>query len=101
MGHELDERADIWALGAVLFEMLVGHPPFQSDQQAGLIAAILHATVPDVEALCPGAPVALVDLMYRMLEKDRAQRIPRVRQIAAEVEVILNDVDLSPSARRP
>lgn len=100
MGEELDERADIWALGAVLFEMLVGHPPFQSDHQAGLVAAILHAPVPDVEALCPGAPVALVDLIYRMLEKDREQRIPRVRQIAAEVEVLLNDVDLSRSARR-
>jgi hypothetical protein len=34
-------------------------------------------------------PVALVDLIYRMLEKDREQRIPRVRQIAAEVEVLL------------
>jgi serine/threonine protein kinase len=100
MGHELDERADIWALGAVSFEMLVGHPPFQSDHQAGQVAAILHAPVPDIEALCPGAPVALVDLIYRMLEKDREQRIPRVRQIAAEVEVILNEVDVSPSARR-
>jgi predicted ATPase len=99
-GHELDERADIWALGAVLFEMLVGHPPFQSDHQAGLVAAILHAPVPDVEALCPGAPVALVDLIYRMLEKDRGQRIPRVRQIAAEVEAILNEVDLSQSSSR-
>ncbi|MEO8180306.1 MAG: protein kinase [Deltaproteobacteria bacterium] len=102
MGHELDERADIWALGAVLFEMLVGHAPFQCDHQAGLVAAILHAPVPDVEALCPSAPVAVVDLIYRMLEKDRAQRIPRARQIAAEVEAILNqgDVSLSPT-RRP
>ena len=101
MGHDVDERADIWALGAVLFEMLVGHPPFQSDHQAGLVAAILHAPVPDVEALCPSAPVALVDLIYRMLEKDRGRRIPSARQIAAEVEALLNQGDVSPRNRQP
>ncbi len=45
--------------------------------------------MPDLAQLCPNAPDALVDLVYRMLEKDRHQRIPSVRLVGAELEAIL------------
>ena len=91
-GQVLDARADLWALGVVLFEMLTGQRPFEAGVPAALITAILHQPTPDLEALCPGVPVALVDLVYRLLEKDRNQRIGSARQVGAELEAIARAV---------
>jgi len=87
-GEEPDRRADIWALGVLCFEMLAGHPPFEGSTPDSLQSAILHQAVPDLELLRPDAPVGLVDLIYRMLEKDRYARIPTVRVIGAELEAL-------------
>jgi ABC-type oligopeptide transport system substrate-binding subunit/predicted Ser/Thr protein kinase len=87
-GEQLDERADIWAFGVLLFEMLSGEPPFQGDHLMAVLTAILTQDVPDLAALCPDAPEALIDLVYRMLERDRQQRIPSVRLVGAELEAI-------------
>jgi serine/threonine protein kinase/predicted ATPase len=87
-GQTLDARADLWALGVMLFEMLTGKRPFEAPVPAGLVTAILRQPTPDLEALCPGVPVALVDLVNRLLEKDRNQRIASARQVGAELEAI-------------
>ena len=88
-GQALDERTDIWAFGVLLFEMLAGETPFAGDTLSAKLAAILTQPLPDLAQLCPDAPEALVDLVYRMLEKDRQQRIPSVRLVGAELEAIL------------
>lgn len=88
--QELDGRADIWAFGVVLFEMLTGQHPFVGDTLTGLVIAILQQATPDLEELRPDTPVALVDLVYRMLEKDRNSRMPSVRLVGAELEAILH-----------
>lgn len=90
-GETPDTRADIWAFGVMLFEMLVGQRPFEERQSGALLAAILNQPTPDLEMLCPDAPTPLVDLIYRMLDKDRTQRIGSMRQIAAELEAILTN----------
>src|SRR5690606_21350652 len=64
-GEALDARSDIWAFGAVLFEMLTGNPPFDADAVARIVMQVMTQPVPDLEALRPDAPVALVDLVYR------------------------------------
>jgi len=90
-GQALDERTDIWAFGVLLFEMLTGETPFRGDNLTAKLTAILTQPVPDLAQRCPDAPEALVDLVYRMLEKDREQRIPSVRLVGAELEAILKD----------
>lgn len=87
----IDERGDIWALGVLLFEMLTGSLPFQGSSLFEIITAILSQPVPDLEALRPDLPLALVDLLYRMLEKEPATRMPSVRRIGAELEAILRE----------
>lgn len=84
-----DERGDIWALGVMLFEMLSGVHPFAADNLPALMVNVLIQPTPDLEALCPEVPVGLVDLVYRMLEKDRAARIPSARLVGAQLEVIM------------
>lgn len=87
-GEPPDTRGDIWAFGVLLFEMLTHRHPFVGDQPVPIISRILLESPADLEALRPDAPLALVDLIYRMLEKDRTARIPSIRQVGAELESI-------------
>lgn len=88
-GEQADERTDIWAFGMMLYEMLAGERPFHYDQPGALINAILTQKVFQLESLRPDVPIALVDLIYRMLVKDRQGRLPSVRLIGAELEALL------------
>lgn len=88
-GENIDERADIWAFGVMLFEMIAGNRPFPETAPGALINSILAKPVPDLETIRPDAPTALVDLIYRMLEKDVHARVPSVRLIGAELEAII------------
>src|SRR6185369_15628441 len=81
----LDARTDLWAFGIMLFEMLTGYVPFKGDTASAIMVAMLTAPVPDLEAIRPDVPPALIDLIYRMLEKDREQRIPSARVVGAEL----------------
>lgn len=89
LGDPTDERADIWAFGVMLFEMLTGERPFPETNPGALVNSIMTKAVPDLEAIRPDAPTALVDLIYRMLAKDVHARIPSVRLIGAELEAII------------
>ena len=87
-GQPLDARADIWSFGVVLYEMLTAERPFGGDSLMAVLTAILTQPVPDLAQRRPDLPDALTDLIYRMLEKDREQRIPSVRLVGAELEAI-------------
>lgn len=89
-GEAVDERADIWSFGLVLYEMLAGQMPFQKPQIGATLNAILNQPTPDLQAERPDVPDALADLIYRMLIKERAARIPSVRLVGAEIEALLH-----------
>ena len=88
-GEPPDERADIWAFGVMLFQILSGRLPFDGKSITARLTAILTQPVPDLAQLTPDVPDALADLVYRMLEKDLQQRIPSVRLVGAELEAML------------
>jgi serine/threonine protein kinase len=78
----VDERSDIWGLGAILFEMLTGRPPFIGDTLPEVYSAVLKDAPPNVESLRAGVPAGLDDVVQRCLEKDPSQRFCDVADLA-------------------
>jgi serine/threonine protein kinase len=72
-GDELDARADVYSLGAMLYEMLVGNPPFRANNMAGLISKHLHELPPPFPDFLQ-TPPAIQSVCLRALAKDRNQR---------------------------
>jgi serine/threonine protein kinase len=89
MGQPIDERADIWSFGVILFEMLTGGRPFAGDTTVSTITAILYTPLPDPQALRADIPAGISDLLYRMLDKNRESRIPSIRLVGAEIEGLI------------
>jgi eukaryotic-like serine/threonine-protein kinase len=78
----IDARADLYAFGACLFEMLTGRPPYDGSTVLAVMNAHLRAPVPCVSTTAPDVPIDLVLLCERLLAKDPNDR----PQTAAEVE---------------
>ncbi|MCW5809021.1 MAG: protein kinase, partial [Deltaproteobacteria bacterium] len=84
----VDARADVFALGCVLFECLTGVPAFSGDHLLAILAKILLDESPRVSELRPETPAALDDLIAAMLAKEPAHRPGDGDAVAAELEVI-------------
>lgn len=86
--EELDERADVWALAVMVFEMLTGARPFTGRHPAALLWSIAHQPLPKLDQALPDAPPALRDLLGCMLVKERNRRIASACVVAAELEAV-------------
>ncbi len=84
-GKAVDRRADIWAFGVVLFEMLTGQPVFTGDSTTEIIASALKEE-PNLERLPASTPPAVRRLIERCLNKDPKQRL----QSIGEARIILS-----------
>ena len=84
-GRTVDKRVDVWAFGAVLFEMLTGARAFPGDDLTDTLAAVVRAE-PDWTLLPPGLPPTLVLFLRRCLQKDPKQRIPDMAAMRLALE---------------
>jgi serine/threonine-protein kinase len=80
--RDVDARADIWALGAVVHELIAGQPPFDAETMTALCAAILQDPPNSLRAKRPDAPPQLEAAILGALEKDRARRYPTAAAFA-------------------
>ena len=84
-GQPLDRRADVWAFGAVLFEMLTGQRAFSGEDTTDTIVAVISKE-PQWSALPPGTPATIRKLLRRCLEKDRKRRLDSAADARLEVD---------------
>jgi serine/threonine protein kinase/tetratricopeptide (TPR) repeat protein len=100
-GAEADGRADIYALGVVLYEMLTGKVPFEGDN--ALSVALKHKTeIPhDPRELNPQIPEALSAMILKCLEKDRAKRYQNVEDVISDLGKIESGLTPTSGILRP
>ena len=84
-GKTVDKRADIFAFGALLYEMLAGRRAFEGETVSDTLAAVLK-TDPDWSALPPGTPPAVRKVLRRCLERDRDRRLRDVADARIEMD---------------
>ena len=80
-GRKVDKRADVWAFGCVLYEMLTGKRAFAAEDVPGTIAAVLRGE-PDWSLLPAEVPSAVQMALRRCLEKERGAQVARHRRLA-------------------
>ena len=96
-GKLVDHRADIFAFGAVLYEMLTGRRAFQHSTSAETMTAILHEDPPSVSQIARNAPPGLQRVVHRCLEKSAEQRFQSSSDLAFALEALSESGFSSPA----
>jgi serine/threonine protein kinase/Tol biopolymer transport system component len=94
-GKEVDRRADIWAFGCVLFEMLTGRQAFPNKETAADTLASILVNEPDWQALPAGTPAKIRTLLERCLRKDERRRWADIANVRVELLEALTEREAS------
>lgn len=82
--READDKADVYALGIMLYEMLAGRVPFDAEGHGEIMAMHIYEAPPPVQNFVPDVPADVAALVHRLLTKDKEQR-PAMRAVFGEL----------------
>jgi len=89
--RDIDARSDVWALGVILYEMLVGKRPFDAPNTNAVLAAIRRSAVKPIREVASDVPEAVVHVVERCLTPDRSARFDDAHALALALEAAMKE----------
>lgn len=90
-----EEQADLYSLGATLYEAACGHPPFQETTPKALLEKILNGVAPSIAEIVPGFPEPLSDIVQKLLRKSPDERYATARGLVYDLQECLEQLKTS------
>jgi WD40 repeat protein/serine/threonine protein kinase len=87
--EEIDERSDVWSLGAVLYEILTGVPPYDGKTRMEILIKVGRRPVKPVRERCPDAPADLAAIAEKCLQKNKRHRYQSARELSDDVSAYM------------
>ena len=87
-GDDIDHRADIWAFGVVIFEMLTGKFPFKGEYESAMSYSIVNTDPEPITEFKKDIPFNLEQVIYKSLEKDISSRYQSIQEVLSELKKI-------------
>ncbi|MDX2087253.1 MAG: protein kinase [Kofleriaceae bacterium] len=85
LGEQVDERADVYAIGAILYHVLAGRPPVTARTSAGALADVISGRIPGLATVEPNVPVDLLAIVDKAMAANAAARYPTARELAEDL----------------
>ena len=89
LGHDVNGQSDLYSLGIVLYEMLVGDVPFHGDNQVAVAMKHVREDLPDVQIRRPEVSASLAAIVDRLTDKDLGRRYPDALTVVSQLETAL------------
>ena len=98
VGDEVDGRADIYAAGVILYEMVTGQPPFQAETPMAIVLAHLHEPLPLPRDINPNVPDEIQRVILKALAKKPEDRYQTAKEMADKLSETIATISLSSNA---
>jgi len=97
-GEEVDERSDIFSLGAVLYELVTGHSAFPGDHEAAVLYGVMNRDPDPISVYRGGVPERLHEILDRALKKEAGERYQTAAEMATDLEQLKASISTPTSA---
>jgi len=98
---DIDGRTDIYSLGATLFHLITGRPPYEGSSPMVIIAKHLHDELPDPRTVVPGLSDGICAVILKMMARERDMRYSNTREVDADLALLQSGHGVPTAAPRP